>query len=107
MLRDCGRGVCKEELVARSIEVDAERAGYGEGRDTEWDAWVGLLAETKGIRLSPARGDRLSAFSEVGVRPKGNGHVDVRRGVKGLGDDGVNVERGLLDLLGKEGPWHI
>ena len=46
-------------------------------------------------------------FQKSGIRPKGNGHVDVRRGVKGLGDDGVEAERGLLDLLGKEGPGHI
>ena len=42
-----------------------------------------------------------------GIHPKGSGHVDVCRGVKGLGDDGVNAERGLLGLLGKEGPGHI
>ena len=45
----CERGVC-EELVAWSLEVDAERKllyslGYGEGRDSERDAWVGLLVE--------------------------------------------------------------
>ena len=102
---DCERGVRQEELVARSTEVNAERVlGYGEGRVTVWYAWVGLLAESEGVRggSSPARGDRFSAFSEVGDSPE-SGHVDVRRGVKGLGDDGVNAERGLLDLLGKGG----
>jgi len=40
---DRGRGVREEELVARSVQVDAERElldplGYGEGRDLERDA---------------------------------------------------------------------
>ena len=40
---DSGGGVCEEELVVRSVEVDAERElldplGYGEGRDLEQDA---------------------------------------------------------------------
>jgi len=48
---DCGRGVREEELVARSVEVDAERKllnplGFGEGRGSERDAWVGLFAQT-------------------------------------------------------------
>jgi len=71
--------------------------------------WVGLLAETEGVRggSSPARGDRLAAFSEVGDSPERERARRRSSGVKGLGDDEVNVERGLLDLLGKEGPWHI
>ena len=62
---DCGRGV-REELVVRSVEVDAERElldplGYGEGRDSERDAWVRLLAETGGVRgrSSPVGRDTL------------------------------------------------
>ena len=40
-----------QELVACGVEMDAERRefeplGYGEGKDLERDAWVGLLAET-------------------------------------------------------------
>ena len=50
---DGGRGVRKEGLVARSVEVDAKREllnplRYGEGRDSERDACIGLLAETGG-----------------------------------------------------------
>ena len=49
---DCGRGA-REELVARGVEVDAERElldplRYGEDRDSERDAWVRLLAENGG-----------------------------------------------------------
>jgi len=62
---DCGRGVREEELVARSVEVDAARVlldplGYGEGRGSERDAWVRLLAET-GVRgrSSPSGRDTL------------------------------------------------
>jgi len=42
-------------------------------------------------------------FQKPGIRPKGSGQADVRRGVKG-GDNGVEAERELLNLLGKEGP---
>ena len=63
---DCGRGVRVEELVARSVEVDAARElldplGYGEGRGSERDAWVKLLAETGSVRgrSSPSGRDTL------------------------------------------------
>jgi hypothetical protein len=51
---DCGRGV-GEEFVARSVEVDVERKlldplGYGECKDSNRDAGVGLLVETGGIK---------------------------------------------------------
>jgi len=56
----------EEELVARSVEVDAERElldplEYGEDRDSERDAWARLLAETVGVRRrsSPAGRDTL------------------------------------------------
>jgi len=55
-----------EELVARSVEVDAGRGlldplGYGEGRDSDRDTCVGFLAETGGVRWrsSPAGKDTL------------------------------------------------
>ena len=55
-----------EELVPRSVEVDAGRelldmVGYGEGRDSERDACVGLLAEAGGVtrRSSSAGKDTL------------------------------------------------
>jgi len=67
----------EEEPLARRVEVDTEKElsdllVYGEGRDSEWDAWVGLVAETVGVRreLSPVRRNRLSAFSEAGDSPK-------------------------------------
>ena len=63
---DWGREARDEALAARSVEVDAERElldplGYGEGRDSERDAWVGLLAETGGVkgRSSPSGRDML------------------------------------------------
>ena len=45
--------LCDEELVARSVEIDAGRElldplGYGEGRNSERDPCVGLLAEAGG-----------------------------------------------------------
>jgi len=67
----------EEELLARRVEVDTEKElsdllVYGEGRDSEWDAWVGLLAETVGVRreLSPPIRNRLSAFSEAEDSPE-------------------------------------
>jgi len=108
-LSDCWRGVREEGRVARRVEVDEERAlldplGYGEGRDAERDAWVGLLAETGGVRegASPARRDRLSAFSEAGDSPERERAGRRLSGVKGLGDGGVEAEIELLDLLGKD-----
>jgi hypothetical protein len=52
---NCGRGARNGEFVARSVEVDAESEvlnplAHEEGGDSERDAWVGLLAETKGVR---------------------------------------------------------
>ena len=46
---DCGRGVREEELVARSVDVDAEREllnplGYGEGRESERGACVTIVS---------------------------------------------------------------
>jgi hypothetical protein len=62
---DWGREAREEALAARSVEVDAERElldplGYGEGRESERDAWVGLLVET-GVsgRSSPSGRDML------------------------------------------------
>ena len=83
--------------------VDMERElsdplGYGEGRDSECDVWFGLLAEAGGVRGSSL------CFQKPGIGPKGSRQVDVRRGVKGPGDNGVEAEIELLNLLGKEGP---
>ena len=52
---DWARGARDDELVARSVEVDAERElfeplGYGEGKDSERDVRSGLPAETGGVR---------------------------------------------------------
>ena len=50
---DRGWEVREEVLVARSVEVNAERGlltplWHGESRVLERDAWAGLLAETGG-----------------------------------------------------------
>ena len=53
---DCARGVRgEEELVARSVDVEAEREeleplGYGKGKDSDRAAWTGLSADTGGVR---------------------------------------------------------
>ena len=67
---DCGRGVREEELVARSVEVDAERElldplGYGEGRESERGACVRLLAET-GVRGRSSPSGRETLRSGAG-----------------------------------------
>ena len=67
---DCGRGVREEELVARSVDVDAERElldplGYGEGRESERGACVRLLAET-GVRGRSSPSGRETLRSGAG-----------------------------------------
>jgi hypothetical protein len=52
---DCARGVREEELVTRSVDVEAEREeleplGYGKGKDSDRAAWTGLSADTGGVR---------------------------------------------------------
>jgi hypothetical protein len=63
---DGARGAREEELVTRSVDVDAERElleplGYGEGRDSDRVAWVGLAADMGGVRgrSSPRGRDML------------------------------------------------
>lgn len=64
-----GRGVREVVVVVvvgRSVEVEAERElldplGYGVGRDSERDAWFGLIADMGGVRgrSSPTGRDTL------------------------------------------------
>ena len=103
-----GRGVCEKVFVARRVEVDVESC---------WTRWgmerVGTRSGMRGLDYSrrpgasgegrrQLEGIDFPRFQKPGIRPKGSGQVEVCRGVKGLSEDGVEVERELLDLLGKD-----
>ena len=64
----CGRGVREEELVARSVEVDAERElsdplGYGEGAGCV--RWIACGDGASGVGRSPVERDTLRSGALV------------------------------------------
>ena len=57
---------------------------------------------SSGERRRQLEGIDFLRFQKPGIRLKGCGRVDIRRGVNGPGDDGVETESVSLDLLGKD-----
>jgi hypothetical protein len=75
---NCTRGTREEELVARSVDVDAERElleplGYEEGRSSDRDAWIELAADAArgGVRREAVRGQPLSTGRDMLSRGAG------------------------------------
>jgi hypothetical protein len=86
---DCARGV-REELVARSVDVDAEGEeldplGYGKGKDSDRAAGTGLSADTGGVRGRPSPTGRDIVRRGAGELPcvdtaRGPASFDTERG---------------------------